>query len=45
MLNVYHEMEVDYLVVQEMILISKLFDYTYMFSIGCKPILLITKHG
>jgi hypothetical protein len=32
----------DYLVVNEMINVTKLFDYTCMFSIGCKPILLIT---
>jgi hypothetical protein len=38
-------MEVDYLVVEETILMPKLFDYTCMFGIGCKPILLITKHG
>jgi hypothetical protein len=35
-------MDVDYLVVEEIINISKFFDYTGMFSIGCKPILLIT---
>jgi hypothetical protein len=35
-------MDVDYLVVKEMVNISKLFNYTCMFSIGCKPILLIT---
>jgi hypothetical protein len=29
-----HEMDVDYLVVDEMVNISKLFDYNYMFSIG-----------
>jgi hypothetical protein len=34
MLYLDHEMEVDYLVVYEMINISKLFDYNYMFSIG-----------
>ena len=37
-----HEMDIDYLVVDEMINVSTLFDYTCMFSIGCKPILLIT---
>jgi hypothetical protein len=35
-------MDIDYLVVDEMINVSTLFDYTCMFSIGCKPILLIT---
>jgi hypothetical protein len=34
MLHLYHEMDVDYFVVKEMINISKLFDYTCMFSIG-----------
>jgi hypothetical protein len=34
MLYLYYEMEVDYLVVEEMILISKLFDYTCKLSIG-----------
>jgi hypothetical protein len=29
-----HEMDIDYLVVDEMINISKLFDYTCMFSLG-----------
>jgi hypothetical protein len=33
MLYLYHEMDVDYLVVNDMINISKLFDYTYMFSV------------
>jgi hypothetical protein len=42
MLYLVHEMDMDYLVVDEMINISKLFDYTCMFSIGCKHILLIT---
>jgi hypothetical protein len=42
LLYLYYEMDVDYLVVDEMINISKLFDYNCMFSIGCKPILLIT---
>jgi hypothetical protein len=36
-------MDVDYLVVEEMINISKLFDYTCMHGIGCKPIMLLTK--
>jgi hypothetical protein len=35
-------MDVDYLVVDEMINISKLFDYNYMFSIGGKPMMLTT---
>jgi hypothetical protein len=39
MLNLYHEMVIDYLVVDEMINISKLFDYTCMFSIGCKSMM------
>jgi hypothetical protein len=34
MLYLYHELDVDYLVVDKMINISKLFDYTCMFSIG-----------
>jgi hypothetical protein len=34
MLYLCHEMDVDYLVVEEMINISKLFDYNCMFSIG-----------
>jgi hypothetical protein len=41
-LYLVHEMDIDYLVVDEMVNISKLFDYTCMFSIGCKPIFLIT---
>jgi hypothetical protein len=41
-LYLYHEMDIDYLVVDKRINISKLFDYTCMFSIGCKPRLLIT---
>jgi hypothetical protein len=32
-LNLYHEMDVDYLVVKEMVNISKLFDYTSMLRI------------
>jgi hypothetical protein len=35
-------MDIDYLVVDEMINISKLFDYTYMLRIECKPMMLIT---
>jgi hypothetical protein len=42
MLYLVHEMDIDYLVVDEMINISKLFDYTYMLRIGCKPMMLIT---
>jgi hypothetical protein len=34
MLYLYHEMDVYYLVVDDLINISKLFDYTCMFSIG-----------
>jgi hypothetical protein len=30
------------LVVDEMVIISKLFDYNCMFSIDCKPMFLIT---
>jgi hypothetical protein len=36
-------MEVDYLAVEEMINISKLFDYTCMFIIGCNPIMISTQ--
>jgi hypothetical protein len=36
------EMDVDYLVVEEMVNISKLFDSTCMLRIGCKPMMLIT---
>jgi hypothetical protein len=43
MFYLYREMDIDYFVVDEMMNISKLFDYTCMFSIGCKPILLITQ--
>jgi hypothetical protein len=42
MLYSVQDMDINYLVVDEMINVSKLFDYTCMFSIGCKPILLIT---
>jgi hypothetical protein len=42
MLYLVHEMDIDYLVIDEIINVSKLFDYTCMFSIGCKPILLTT---
>jgi hypothetical protein len=34
MLYLIHEMDIDYLVVEEMIDISKLFDHNCMFSIG-----------
>jgi hypothetical protein len=34
MLYMIHEMDIDYLVVDEMVNISKLFDYTCMFSVG-----------
>jgi hypothetical protein len=37
MLYLYHEMDVDYLVVEEMVNISKLFDHNCMLRIGCKP--------
>jgi hypothetical protein len=36
------EMDLDYLVVEEMVNISKLFDSTCMLRIGCKPMRLIT---
>jgi hypothetical protein len=34
LLYMYHERDVDYLVVDEMINISKLFDYTCMFGVS-----------
>jgi hypothetical protein len=34
MLYLYHEMDVDYLVANEMVNISKLLDHNCMFSIG-----------
>jgi hypothetical protein len=37
-----YEMDVDYFVVDEMTNISKLFDYSCMFSIGYKPMMLTT---
>jgi hypothetical protein len=43
MLYLCHKMDVDYLVVEEMVNISKLFDYTCMFSTGCKPIMITTQ--
>jgi hypothetical protein len=42
MLYLVHDMDIDYLVVDEMINISILFDYTCMLRIGCKHIMLIT---
>jgi hypothetical protein len=42
LLYLYLEMDVDYQVAGEMINISKLFDYTCMPRIGCKPMMLIT---
>jgi hypothetical protein len=42
MLYLVHEMDIDYLVVDDMINISKLFYYTCMLRIGCKPMMLIT---
>jgi hypothetical protein len=38
MLYLVHGMNIDYLVVDEMVNVSTLFDYTCMFSTGCKPI-------
>jgi hypothetical protein len=37
MLDLVHEMDIDYLLVDKMINVSILFDDTCMFSIGCKP--------
>jgi hypothetical protein len=45
MLYIYHEMDVDNLVVEEMINISKLFDFTCMFSIGCNLLWYLLRHG
>jgi hypothetical protein len=42
MLYLVHEMHIDCLVVDEMINVSKLFDYTCMLRIRCKPMMLIT---
>jgi hypothetical protein len=42
MLYLYHEVDVNYLVIDEMINISKLYDYNCVISIGCKPIMLTT---
>jgi hypothetical protein len=35
-------MDIDYLVVEEKVNISKLFDHNCMLRIGCKPMMLIT---
>jgi hypothetical protein len=35
-------MDIDYLVFEDMVNISKLFDYTCMLRIGCKLMMLIT---
>jgi hypothetical protein len=43
MLDLIHDMEVDFLVVEEMVNISKLFDYSCMFSIGCKTFMITTQ--
>jgi hypothetical protein len=42
MLYLYYEIVINYLVVNEMIIMLKLFDYNCMFNIGCKHILLVT---
>jgi hypothetical protein len=42
-LYLYHEVDVDYLVANEMVNISKLFYYTCMISIGYKPIMITTQ--
>jgi hypothetical protein len=42
MLYLYHDVDVDYLVVDEMINISKLFDYNCMLRIGYKPMMITT---
>jgi hypothetical protein len=42
MLHLIHKMDFDYLEVEEMVNISRLFDYTCMFSMGCKPMILTT---
>jgi hypothetical protein len=39
MLYLYHVMDVGYLIVKEMVNISKLFDYNCMLSIGGKPMM------
>jgi hypothetical protein len=43
MLYLYHVMDINYLVVDEMANISKLFDYNCMFSTGCKSIVITTQ--
>jgi hypothetical protein len=42
MLYLYHEMTINYLVVDKMANISKLFDHNCILRIGCKPMMLIT---
>jgi hypothetical protein len=42
MLSLYHEMDIDYMVIDEMANASKLFDHNCMLRIGCKPMILIT---
>jgi hypothetical protein len=42
MLYLYHVMDINYLVVDEIANISKLFDYNCMFSVRCKPIMITT---
>jgi hypothetical protein len=42
MLYLVHEMDIDYLVVNKMVNISKLFDYNCMLRIECKPMMQIT---
>jgi hypothetical protein len=42
MIHMTYEIDVDYLVVEEMVNMSKLFDYTRMLRIGCKPMMLKT---
>jgi hypothetical protein len=42
MLYLVHEMDIDHFVVDEMVKIPKLFDYTCILRIGCKPMMLIT---
>jgi hypothetical protein len=43
LLYLYHGMDIDSLVADELVNILKLFDYTCMFSIGCKPIMITTQ--
>jgi hypothetical protein len=42
MIHMAYEMDVNYLIVEEMVNISILFNYTRMLRIGCKPMMLIT---